>query len=63
MLKQNKEIVHLDLSNNNFNLKESMEISVALEKNKTIYGFHFQGNYGYVDYIGNLIVSEKSVKC
>ncbi len=49
MLKQNKDIVHLDLSNNNFNLKECIEISIALENNKTIYGFHFQGNFGYVD--------------
>lgn len=35
-----------------------MEISKALEKNKTIYGFHFSGNYGYVDSRGFLIIDE-----
>ena len=49
MLKKNKCIVHLDLSNNNFDLKESILISSGLEENKSIYGFHFHGNYGYVD--------------
>ena len=31
-----------------------MEIANGLKKNRTIYGFHFVGNYGYVDSKGFL---------
>ena len=57
MLKENRSLIHLDLSNNNFSLKESTEVAEALKSNRTIYGFHFQGNYGYVDALGHLRVS------
>lgn len=45
-LKKNKAIVHLDLSNNKFDYKQSCLISEALNNNQTIYGFHFAGHYG-----------------
>ena len=47
--KQNERILHLDISNNSFTLEQSLEISTLLNLNKTIVGFHFEGNYGYVD--------------
>jgi hypothetical protein len=30
--------------------------------NRTIYGFHFIGNYGYIDDLGFLIVSKSDLK-
>jgi len=66
-LSNNTSIVHLDLSNNSFNLKDSQSISNSLyviffnfqyifyKYNKTIYGFHFSKNHGYVDQYGFLI--------
>ncbi|EGR32874.1 leucine rich repeat protein [Ichthyophthirius multifiliis] len=59
---QNKKMIHLDLSNNQFDFQQSLEIAKALEKNNTIYGFHFQGNIGYVDSRGFLIVNELQEK-
>ncbi|KAL4456118.1 hypothetical protein ABPG74_014079 [Tetrahymena malaccensis] len=56
----NQELRHLDLSNNYFNYQDSVDIAAALEKNKTIYGFHFAGNVGYVDSRGFLIIEEES---
>ena len=47
--KLNERILHLDISNNSFTLEQSLEISTLLNLNKTILGFHFEGNYGYVD--------------
>ena len=53
-------MVHLDLSNNSFSYDESQLIAENLNKyNKTIYGFHFIGNYGYVDNKGFLIFDKK----
>ena len=40
---------HLDLNCNGFNLTESKKIAKALDKNHTLYGFHFNGNWGYLD--------------
>lgn len=45
----NKHLVHLDLSANNFSEEESKMIGESLEKNHTIYGFHFGGNFGFID--------------
>ncbi len=42
-------MMHMDLSNNYFNKDQSKKIAEALEFNKTMYGFHFSGNVGYVD--------------
>ncbi len=53
-LKENTTILHLSLCNNGFSFEESQKIAEGLNQNKTIYGFHFSGNYGYVDYLGIL---------
>lgn len=39
----------MDLSYTNFNKIESLIISKFLKDNKSIYGFHFAGNFGYID--------------
>ncbi|KAL4466565.1 hypothetical protein ABPG72_010616 [Tetrahymena utriculariae] len=57
-LVKNVEMRHLDISNNYFNIESSLKISEALVKNKTIYGFHYSGNAGYIDSRGFLIVNE-----
>ena len=51
--KTNKTIVHLDMSNNNFSYDETVEISKTLPLNRTIYGLHFIGNFGFffINYI------------
>jgi hypothetical protein len=51
----------LDLSNNCFNLQESKKISEAIKNNQTIYGFHFEGNQGFVDNHGFLIVEDNQI--
>jgi len=48
-LTTNASVVHLDISQNYFPKDASTVIALALETNKTIYGFHFSGNWGYVD--------------
>jgi NLR family CARD domain-containing protein 3 len=35
------------------------QLADALKSNRTIYGFHFTGNYGYVDARGFLVVVEE----
>lgn len=62
VLQKNEKIIHLDLSNNNFSLQESKLIASGLENNHSIYGFHFSGNYGYVDSKGFLIVHDFMAK-
>lgn len=57
-LSANKTVLHMDLAGNGFNWEESDRIAKALTKNHTIYGFHFDGNVGYVDELGFLIVPE-----
>lgn len=54
-LKKNEKVIHLDMSNNNFTLDESQKIAEALKSNHTIYGFHFEGNFGYVDRRGFIL--------
>lgn len=55
---KNKDVRHLDLGTNYFNETDSRIISEALNKNRTIYGFHFEGNVGYVDSRGFLVIPE-----
>ncbi len=62
VLQKNEKIVHLDLSNNYFSLSECKLIAGGLENNHSIYGFHFVGNYGYINSKGFLIVQESSTK-
>ena len=37
------------MSNNHFTAPQTIKIAEALRANRTIYGFHFTGNKGYVD--------------
>ena len=57
---KDKTLVHLDLSNNYFGKKDAIAIGASMEKNHTIYGFHFQGNVGYVDAKGFLVIPEEN---
>ena len=57
-LENNKTIVHFDLCSNKFRYEECKEIAEGLKKNHTIYGFHFEGNYGYVDSEGFLVIKD-----
>ncbi|CAD8081151.1 unnamed protein product [Paramecium sonneborni] len=41
------ELIHLDLSHNDFKEGDSQKIANELEFNKIIYGFHFEGNSNY----------------
>lgn len=52
------ELVILDLSNNQFGKEDAKQIAEGLSRNHTIYDFMFQGNYGYVDSYGFLVVPE-----
>ena len=62
VLQKNDKIIHLDLSNNYFTLQESKIIASGFENNHNIYGFHFVGNYGYVNSQRYLIVNDQSTK-
>ena len=62
----NKSLIHLDLSFNKIDEKETLQIANDLVYNKTLVGFHFQGNYqrndeqvGRVDSMGYLIMQDK----
>lgn len=61
LLSTNRTLIHVDLSDNNFNMEESRLIGEALNKNKKIYGFHFNGNYGYIDTKGFLKLENKDI--
>ena len=52
------DLLHLDLSYNNFTLPECKIIAEALELNHTIFGFHFAGHYGELDCNGFLHLPE-----
>lgn len=57
-LEDNKSVVHFDLSCNSFRYDECVQIAEGLKVNHTVYGFHFDGNYGYVDSEGFLLVED-----
>ncbi len=57
---KDKTLVHLDLSNNYFGKKDAISIGASMEQNHSIYGFHFQGNVGYVDAKGFLVIPEET---
>ena len=42
-------LLHLDLSHNKLGKEDSKIISEALVNNHTLYGLHYDGNYGYID--------------
>jgi len=41
--------LHFDISNNNLNEKDYTIITEKLNDNHTMYGFHYEGNYGITD--------------
>jgi hypothetical protein len=53
--RENKDIVHLDLSLNQFDAEECALLSEAVCENHTIYGLHFAGNHAYVDARGFIV--------
>ena len=52
--KDNRTLVHLDLSHNYFDSQELEVVSQGLDKNHTILGIHFGGNEGDIDALGFL---------
>ncbi len=50
LILNNVELIHLDISFNKFNLRATKIISDALLKNHHLFGFHYEGNFGYTDY-------------
>ena len=55
MFEKNKDLIHLDLSCNLFNNEDTVILAQKLEKNNSIFGIHFSGNSGYVDYLGFIV--------
>lgn len=56
-IKTDENLVHLDLSFNSIGEAETKIIAEALNSNHKLYGFHYGGNFGYVDPKGFLIPS------
>lgn len=56
---KNSSVLHLDLSKNHFSFNDCQKIAEGLEENHSIYGFHFLGNFGYVDCYGFLCLDDK----
>jgi Ran GTPase-activating protein (RanGAP) involved in mRNA processing and transport len=54
----NETLVHLDISNNSLGQADSNIIATALMNNHTLYGIHYDGNFGYIDPRGFLKVLE-----
>jgi len=59
LIKNETGLLHLDLSYNQFEIEDSRLISLGLEENHLIYGFHFEGNAGNIDAQGHLIVENE----
>lgn len=53
--------MHFDLSSNCFNLADSKLIANSLKGNRSIYGFHFAGNWGNVDPRGFLMIGDDDI--
>lgn len=58
-LRSNKTLLHVDISFNKLGKEASEIIGEGLEPNKQIYGFHYRGNYGWVNSKGFLVLEEK----
>lgn len=54
-LASNKVLVHLDLSNNRFDVEDCAVLGKQLESNQTLIGLHMSGNCGAVDSRGFLV--------
>ena len=61
-LKQNRTLIHLDMSNNDLSEVSCRIIGKELVHNQTLYGIHMQGNGCYVDCFGHLKFEENIVK-
>ncbi|CAD8053199.1 unnamed protein product [Paramecium primaurelia] len=61
MVQLNKELIHFDLSFNKIDYQITCQIAEGLKKNKSILGFHYTGNCGYVDPKGFLIPIQKGI--
>ena len=59
LIRDDTEIRHLDLSHNQIDFEESKVIASGLMENHTIYGFHYEGNTGNIDFQGNLIIDNE----
>jgi len=44
MFKENKTLLHMDLSHNNFNKQDCEVIDEGLKENHSLYGIHMVGN-------------------
>jgi hypothetical protein len=54
VLKENETLIHLDVSFCEIDEIDTKMISKALKNNHTLYGIHFQGNQGFIDFKGYL---------
>ena len=52
MLESNQTLIHLDLSNNNFNEHQCFLIGNFMQSNNTLLGIHMEGNQATVDIRG-----------
>ena len=53
-LASNETLYHVDLSHNKYSLHDCKILSEKLKYNHTIYGLHFEGNYGKIDALGHI---------
>lgn len=53
--KENKSLVHIDFSFNQFKFNDMKHMGEALKENHTILGIHLLGNEGYIDQQGFII--------
>lgn len=59
-MEKNKTLVHLDLCSNKFRFEECQDIAEGLKSNLSIYGIHFEGNFGYIDSEGYLVLEDST---
>ncbi|KAM3145071.1 hypothetical protein pb186bvf_002746 [Paramecium bursaria] len=61
--KGQQELLHFDISNNNFNIEESQLIASELSFNKTIYGFHYENHQTFtINSRGFLVQDQEEIK-
>ena len=59
-MSENKFLQHLDISYNKISYHDTLLISESLKTNHSLYGIHYEGNYGRIDSLGFLIPKETS---
>ena len=60
--RENKSLIHLDMSHNNMPFIDCEIIADGLKDNHSIYGLHWTGNQGYVDNQGFVIPAMDETK-